>query len=169
MGTPDEIHLMQSLANSCNLLHEAKPMTAAKKKAGRKQWGTARQTFMAIQNVVMARINTGEPATEIYADLAPEMSYRSFALHIRKVRFDPPRQMSPVRKDDSNRDGKGHKVIQSESPPSEAVDPITAAIRAKAAPGTFERLKRKPAYNPRENTIEELFGVDEHGNPVGDQ
>lgn len=144
-------------------------MTAGTKKTGRKQWGGARQAFMAIQNVVMARIGTGEPATEIYADLEPEMSYRSFALHIRKVRFDPHRRALPVREDDSDRDVEGHKVIQSQSPPSDTVDPITAAIRAKAAPGTFDRLKRQPAYNPRENTIEELFGVDEHGNPVGDQ
>lgn len=144
-------------------------MTAETKKMARKQWGGARQAFMAIQNVVMARIGTGEPATEIYADLRPEMSYRSFALHIRKVRFDPPRQTPSVRKDDSDQDCAKHKMTQSESPPSEAIDPITAAIRAKAAPGAFDRLKRQPAYNPRENTIEELFGVDEHGNPVGDQ
>lgn len=143
-------------------------MTRTQSDLPRSRWGSARKAFTRIRHIVMERIAAGEPATEIYADLEPAMSYRSFALHIRKARFDRGPGTSQATTAESHRDKTEQQVIQSESPPSEVIDPITAAIRAKAAPGTFERLKPKPAYNPRENTIEELFGVDEHGNPVGE-
>lgn len=136
--------------------------------SGRRSWGSARHGFSTIEADVCRRIKDGEPLAAVYRDLAPPMGYRTFCRHAaRAVETYTAKDESIAV--ESNQDAKRHKVIQSESPPSGAVDPITAAIRAKAAPGTFERLKRKPAYNPRENTIEELFGVDEHGNPVGDQ
>ena len=135
----------------------------------RTRWGSARKAFTGIRNIVMERIAAGEPATEIYADLAPAMSYRSFALHVRKARLDRAPARSKASTIESHRDKPEQWVIQSESPSLDEIDPITAAIRAKAAPGTFERLKPRKAYNPRENTIEELFGVDENGNPVGER
>lgn len=136
------------------------------KSSKRRPWGSARHKFSVIKDDVCRRIGDGEPLVAVYRDLAPPMEYRTFCRHAARAgeTYTAKDESTVV---DSDRDAERHKVIQSESPSSEAIDPITAAIRAKAAPGTFERLKRKPAYNPRENTIEELFGVDENGNPVG--
>ena len=137
------------------------------KSSKRRPWGSARHEFSAIKDDVCRRIGDGEPLVAVYRDLAPPMEYRTFCRHAARAveTYTAKNQSLAV---DSDRDSGKHNVIQSESPPSDADDPISAAIRAKAAPGTFDRLKRQPAYNPRENTIEELFGVDEHGNSVGE-
>ena len=137
----------------------------------KRAWGEARYSFSAIREDVCRRKALGEPLSRIYRDIRPPMEYRTFCRHAARFEagIDPSleRAQNPaLPESDSKRDHAAQKVIHSDSVAVDEPDPVSAAIMAKAAPGTFERLNRQPAYNPRENTIEELFGVDEVGKSV---
>lgn len=137
----------------------------------KRAWGEARYSFSAIREDVCRRKALGEPLSRIYRDIRPPMEYRTFCRHAARfeTRIDPSpdqAQSPALPESDSTRDHAAQKVIHSDSAATNEPDPVSAAIMAKAAPGTFDRLNRQAAYNPRENTIEELFGVNEVGKSV---